>query len=166
MAFLKAFSVKKTIRIASTAATLAVSPFAGAALATLDDRREHHLQMSAEDAQALIDARVVALRAGLDLTPAQEKNWAPLEALVRHQARQRTEPFAEGRLKRNENSEYSDALQRLQRISERLFARATDLRTLSEAARPLYESLDKEQKRRFGRLLLASINAQGSHAET
>ena len=48
-----------------------------------------------------------------------------------------------------------DALQRLQRISDRLATRAADFKSLSDAAKPLYDSLDDAQKSRFGRLLMA-----------
>ena len=34
-------------------------------------------RFTAEDAQAFADARVAALKAGLKLTPEQEKNWPP-----------------------------------------------------------------------------------------
>jgi hypothetical protein len=74
------------------------------------------------------------------------------------------ERFAEWRDQRKEDGEqHRDALQRLQRISDRLATRAANLKTLSEAAKPLYDSLDDAQKSRFGRLLLASFG--GGHRE-
>ena len=86
------------------------------------------------------------------------------------------ERIAEWRAQRNDDGEQRrDALDRLQRISDRLAARAANLKTLSEAAKPLYASLDDAQKSRFGRLLMAAsmgghrdgrISAvTGSHAE-
>jgi zinc resistance-associated protein len=40
-------------------------------------------------------------------------------------------------------------IDRLARVSERLSARAADLEKLAAAAKPLYDSLDDSQKRRF-----------------
>ncbi len=150
--------MKKMILVASTVATLAVSPFASGAFAASEDQPERRWQYSAEDAKAFVDARIAALKAGLELTPAQEKNWAPVEAAIRDQAKQRAERFAEWREKRKEQKgERPDALERLQRVSERLSTRADNLKTLAQASKPLYDSLDDAQKRRFGRLLMASI---------
>ena len=49
---------------------------------------------TAEDRAALGDARIAALKAGLKLTPEQEKNWPAAEAAMRDLAKQRSERFA------------------------------------------------------------------------
>jgi hypothetical protein len=48
-------------------------------------------------------------------------------------------------------------MDRLTRMSDRLTARAADIKKLEEAAKPLYDSLDDNQKRRFGALLWATM---------
>src|SRR3979411_925026 len=48
-----------------------------------------HFRMSAEDRTAFADARIAAVHAGLELTPAQEKLWPPVEAAVRDFAKLR-----------------------------------------------------------------------------
>ena len=150
--------MKKMILVASTVATLAVTPFASGAFAAAEDQPEHHWQYSAEDAKAFVDARIAALKAGLELTPAQEKNWAPVEAAIRDQAKQRAERFAAWREKRKEQKgERPDPLERMQRFSEILAARADNLKALAQVSKPLYDSLDDAQKRRFGRLMMASL---------
>ena len=104
-------------------------------------------------APAFLDARIAALKAGLELNAEQEKNWAPLESAMRDLAKQRAERFAAWRERRddnqNENVEISP-IDRLARTSDRLSARAADLQKLAGAAKPLYDSLDDGQKRRFG----------------
>ena len=48
-------------------------------------------------------------------------------------------------------------IDRLTRASERLSARASDLEKLATAAKPLYDSLDDAQKRRFAVLFHGSM---------
>ncbi len=157
-------AMKKIILAVSTlAAACAISSFAGGAFAADDDQAQQTPQYFAENAKAFTDARIAALKAGLELTPDQEKNWSSLETTLRDLAKQRIERFAEWRAQRKEGGEQRDALQRLQRISDRLATRAANLKTLSEAAKPLYASLDDAQKSRFGRLLLATLG--GGHRE-
>src|SRR5437868_14998613 len=48
-----------------------------------------HMRMSPEDRAAFADARIAAVKAGLKLTPDQEKLWPPVEAAVRDFAKLR-----------------------------------------------------------------------------
>src|SRR6266702_8469397 len=48
-----------------------------------------HVRLSPEDRAALTDARIAAVKAGLKLTPDQEKLWPPVEAAVRDFAKLR-----------------------------------------------------------------------------
>jgi hypothetical protein len=52
---------------------------------------------------------------------------------------------------------------RLARASERLSARAADLQKLATAAKPLYDSLDDSQKRRFAILFRGPGSGQWRH---
>src|SRR6202161_4954436 len=49
----------------------------------------HHARMSPEDRAAFADARIAAVKAGLKLTPDQEKLWPPVEAAARDFAKLR-----------------------------------------------------------------------------
>ena len=51
-------------------------------------RFEQQYRPSADDIKAFTDARIAALRAGLQLTPDQETNWPPFEQAVRDLATQ------------------------------------------------------------------------------
>ncbi len=53
-------------------------------------------------------------------------------------------------------------MDRLTRISDRLTARAADIKKLEAAAKPLYDSLDENQRRRFGPLLWTTVG-RGHH---
>src|SRR5262245_40147201 len=48
-------------------------------------------RLSPEDRAALTDARIAGLKAGLKLTPAQEKNWPAVEAALRDRAKLRAD---------------------------------------------------------------------------
>ena len=48
-------------------------------------------------------------------------------------------------------------MERLTRMSDSLENRAADIKKLEAAAKPLYDSLDDAQKRRFGALLATTL---------
>src|SRR5258708_33990611 len=57
-----------------------------------DADRAQPWRPSPEDAAAFADARIAGLRAGLRLTPEQERNWSAFEAAARDFAKQRRVP--------------------------------------------------------------------------
>jgi zinc resistance-associated protein len=112
----------------------------------MSDREDGpHWQPSAEDMKAFTDARVAAFKAGLELTPEQEKNWPAVEAAIRDMAKARSDRMA---ARANEQPP-SDPVERLHRRAERLGTVATGLKKLADAEAPLYKSLDDAQKQRF-----------------
>ena len=139
------------------AATLAIAA-STAALAAEGDHQGWRHHMSAEDRAAFLDARIAALKTGLKLTPDQEKNWAPIEAAIREEAKARAERFAAWRQQRESSDQTVDLIGRLQHRSEMLTTRAADIQKLIGAAKPLYDSLDDGQKHRFGALLRVAFN--------
>src|ERR1700710_93281 len=48
-----------------------------------------HMRMNPEDKAAFADARIAAVKAGLKLTPDQDKLWPPVETAVRDFAKMR-----------------------------------------------------------------------------
>src|SRR5579862_8270202 len=52
---------------------------------------EQHHRPSAADMAAFTDARIAALKAGLELTPDQQKNWPAFEQAVRDAAQLRVQ---------------------------------------------------------------------------
>jgi hypothetical protein len=102
------------------------------------------LQLRADDRAAFLDARIAALHAGLRLNPDQEKSWPAFEQAYRDLAARRGDR-ADG-----PRAEQVDPVQRAQRAADGLAARSAALKGYADAAAPLYQSLDENQKRRFG----------------
>lgn len=105
-------------------------------------------RMSAEDVVAYGDARIAALKAGLKLTAEQEKHWPALEKALKDSAKQRSERFAA----RASADAPKDPIARLKLQADAMSARGASLKTIADAAAPLYGSLDDAQKQRFVRL--------------
>lgn len=158
--------MRNHILIAATAAFLALPNFASNVLAAPPEGAGAHApQFSPEDFAAFTDARIAALKAGLKLTPAQEKNWPALETALREQAKARAAHFAEWREKSNEPREHRSVIEGLQQGSKHLAARSEALGKLADAAKPLYDSLDDAQKRRFGPLLHEATGRHWRHGQ-
>jgi zinc resistance-associated protein len=161
--------MKTTLSAIAIAAALTLAPFVGGSFAVADDsaQREQQSRFSPEDRAAFLDARIAALKAGLVLNAEQEKNWPPLESAMRDLAKQRAERFAAWKERRDDNQDEEvdvNPIDRLARTSERLSAHAADLQKLAAAAKPLYDSLDDGQKRRFAVLFHGSMGrGQGRH---
>jgi zinc resistance-associated protein len=99
----------------------------------------------AQDRAAFLDARIAGLKAGLQLTPDQEKNWPAFEAAVRNLAKVR----ADHRRARLEEQQPGNLVERLRRRADALTSTGTALKQLADAEEPLLNSLDDAQKRRF-----------------
>jgi hypothetical protein len=96
------------------------------------------------DAAAVLNARLIALKTVLELTPEQEKLWTPFEASIRA-----TEAAAAARSKlRQQGVPPSDFLDVLERIADSEATRAAELKSLVSTGRPLVASLSDVQKRR------------------
>lgn len=142
-----------------TAAFAAAFIFPGVSLAAAADSSEPFSvapRVSSEDAEAFADAHIASLRAGLKLAQAQEKHWPALEAALRELAKTRRARMVEWRDQSLQRVARPDAIAALQDGAKLLSAHAADLEKLSIAAKPLYDSLDDAQKRRFGLLLRAA----------
>ena len=111
-----------------------------------------HMRMSPEDRAALTDARIAAVKAGLKLTPDQEKLWPPVEAAVRDFAKLRIDR-ANARMNAERDSQDSqkpsDPVARLRDRADTMAATAAAMKRIADAADPLYKTLDDGQKRRL-----------------
>ncbi|MGP0094943.1 MAG: Spy/CpxP family protein refolding chaperone [Xanthobacteraceae bacterium] len=148
----------KTVLAGTAALTIAGSSLVyaqqpGAPPAGPDAQR--HWQPSAQDMGAFVDARIAAIKAGVKLTPDQEKNWPAFEQAYRdfaklrgEQRRARFEQRDESQSADNQGSD-GNPINRLERRADALTARGTALKHLADAAGPLYQSLDEAQKHRF-----------------
>ena len=123
-------------------------------------RAEQPYRPSAEDLAAFTDARIAALKAGLELTPDQAKNWPPFEQALREAAQLRLERL-QARLQQRDNAPADQAapqqdqgspFDRLGRRADRMAKASAALKKVAETGTPLYQSLTDAQKQRFTRL--------------
>jgi hypothetical protein len=118
-------------------------------------RAEHqHRHLSADDAAAFADARIAALKAGLELTPDQTKNWPAFEQALRNMVQLRIQRIqarqaaAQGQQAPNANPTTSP-FDRMSRMADAMTKRGAALKQISDAGAPLYQSLNDDQKSRF-----------------
>jgi hypothetical protein len=113
-------------------------------------------QPSEADIAAFAAARIAALRAGLVLTPEQEKHWPAFEAALNDLARYRRER----RAARQAEQPAGNPTERLRRYSDALTGYGAVLRKVADVQEALYNSLDEAQKRRF--VILSQLMRGGS----
>lgn len=144
--------------VAALAALVVLTPqLSSKALAVPGEQAAEHPRLSPEDRAAMLDARLAALKTGLKLTAAQEKNWSSLESALRDVAKARAARIEEWREKMKHDEEQRDSLESLRERAGRLSARAEEMNKIEDAAKPLFETLDDAQKRRFGVLLRMAV---------
>ena len=110
----------------------------------------HWMQQWQADHEAILDAKLAGLKAGLKLTPDQEKLWGPFEAAAREAAEMRLKHMEDMRRRAMEDGEGMSPVDRLDRLASRLSEAGAALKKVADAAKPLYASLDEQQKRVFG----------------
>ncbi|MGO8799089.1 MAG: Spy/CpxP family protein refolding chaperone [Roseiarcus sp.] len=110
------------------------------------------LQSGREERAAMLEAHLAGLKAGLNLTAEQQKNWPAFEAAIREAARAREEARRQMR-ERMSDAEPPSPIERMRLMSDRLNKISDELTKLADAGKPLYDSLTNEQKRIFGPLL-------------
>ena len=148
--------------IAGTALLMIAGSTLASAQQSSPAERSHRAQLTADDIAAFADARIAALKAALKLTPAQEKNWPAVEQAVRDISKDR---IAE-REARRIAGQRTDVTERLRDRADALTTRAAALRRLADAEKPLYQSLDEAQKRRFGMALRFAAHRRRAEAHT
>jgi zinc resistance-associated protein len=102
-------------------------------------------QPSTEDMRAFGEARIAGLKAGLTLTPEQEKNWPAFEQAARDFGKLRMDRMTAMRSATPSN----DPVERLRQRATTMTDTGAALKNLADATDPLYKSLDDNQKRRF-----------------
>jgi zinc resistance-associated protein len=149
----------KALIAGTTILTIAGSTLASAQQPSSAER-SHHAQLTADDIAAFADARIAAIKTALKLTPAQEKNWPAVEQTLRDISKERVAQ----REARAAAGQRTDATERLRDRADALTTRAAALRRLADAEKPLYQSLDEAQKRRFGTAFRFAAHMHGGGA--
>jgi hypothetical protein len=131
---------------------------------------EQRHRPSAADMAAFTDARIAALKAGLELTPDQAKNWPAFEQAVRDAAQLRIQRVQEREARRQQQGQnaqgnaqgnaqtqaQSNPFERMAHRADRMAKTSAALKKIADAGAPLYLSLTDDQKARFktlGRML-------------
>ncbi len=122
----------------------------GNASAGDEPRFEQRHRLSTADVSAFADARIAAMKAGLELTPDQAKNWPQFEQAVRDLVQLRIQ-----RLQARQTGDQQPPGTPFDRLAQRADTMAktsTALKKIADAGAPLYQSLNDDQKGRFVRL--------------
>lgn len=144
----------KIILAGTTALAIAGGSLAYAQKAPEGPKGAERWRPTAQDMAAFGDARIAALKAGLKLTPDQEKNWPAVETALRDLAKQRSERLAA----RASADKPADPIERMSARADAMTQRGQAMKKLADAAGPLYKSLDDGQKHRF--MVLARLGAE------
>jgi hypothetical protein len=112
---------------------------------------EHRHRPSVADVNAFADARIAALKAGLELTPDQTKNWPPFEQALRDRVQLRIQRMQarEARQAADQSAPPASPFDRLARRADTMAKASAALKKLADTGTPLYASLTDEQKGRF-----------------
>jgi hypothetical protein len=108
---------------------------------------EYRHHMSAADMAAFTDARIAALKAGLELTPDQAKNWPSFEQAVRDMAQLRMQRLQARQA--DDQTPPATPFERLSRRADNMAKASAALKKVADAGAPLYQSLNDDQKDRF-----------------
>ena len=163
------------MRTLATLAAASVLTLAGAALAQTTPpapqsqpqaqdqttQRPARPRLTRGDMDALTDARMAAIQAGLKLNADQQRLWTPVEQALRVMATARATRFEEARQRLDQRRQGAqgqqgaqptpptppDLSQRLEQGAERATQAAQRLAALSTAVKPFWASLSDDQKR-------------------
>jgi hypothetical protein len=135
-------------------------------------RFEHRHPVNPADVAAFTDARIAALKAGLELTPDQQKNWPAFEQTLRDLAQLRMQRIEARQARMQQGGAQPGAapqegaapqqgatpqsaetpkspFDRLARRADDMAKTSAALRKVAETGAPLYQSLTDAQKERF-----------------
>ncbi|MGB7035567.1 MAG: Spy/CpxP family protein refolding chaperone [Xanthobacteraceae bacterium] len=112
-------------------------------------RLEYRHRPNPTDIAAFTDARIAALKAGLELTPDQAKDWPPFEQALRDMAQLRIQRIQAHLSGQAQAPAPATPFDRLERRADAMAKRSGALKKVADAGAPLYQSLNDDQKQRF-----------------
>ena len=104
--------------------------------------------LTAEQIVASSDANIDRIKAELNLTPAQEKNWSAFSSAMHYLGHNGADRL-NLRIARAKRDPPDDIIEQMRNEAQFLNDRAVDQRGVADAAEPLYASLDDKQKQTF-----------------
>ena len=114
-----------------------------ASLAHAQDRPARNSQ----DVTRSTDLRVGIMKRALQLTPEQEKHWAPFEEALKSWSEARQKRLAV--LREHVRKRDVDLFQLLRERAENLAQKSAELKKIVDAGQPLWQSLGSDQKERM-----------------
>jgi LTXXQ motif family protein len=121
---------------------------------------------------AVDDARIARLKADLHLTPEQEGSWGNLESALKDISKRRADRVVarwnEERGPRDKSTDDKRAepptpIERMRRAAENMNLQAADLKSVADAAEPLFGKLDERQRRILDGSLREQLSQDGRH---
>jgi hypothetical protein len=104
--------------------------------------------LTAEQIVANSDSYIERIKAELNLTPAQEKNWSGFSSAMHYLGHNGADRL-NLRIARAQRDPPDDIVEQMRNEAQFLIDRAQDQRSVADAAEPLYASLDDKQKQIF-----------------
>ena len=114
---------------------------------------EYRHRLTTADISAFADARIAALKAGLQLTPDQEKNWPPFEQALRDMVQLRIQRMQARQAAGDQQQ--GTPFDRLSQSADNMAKASAALKKIADTGAPLYQSLNDDQKNRF--VMLAHV---------
>ena len=112
---------------------------------------KEQFQHYADTGRQALGLKLGDMKAGLKLTADQQKLWPPFEAAVRDGFQMRMDDMQKT-LDEMRSGGHPSAVDRLAAMADSMSRGAVALKTIADAARPLYASLNETQKQNFDML--------------
>jgi hypothetical protein len=138
--------MRKVVYFVTVAALIAGAGLIGSAVAR---DRSDRVELTANQIVAELDARIAGIKAGLRLTPEQEKKWSGFESAVHDISTKRADRQVALRAEPPQQKGPADFIEQMRQASVSMSERSVAEKQLADAAQPLYASLDDKQKRHF-----------------
>jgi hypothetical protein len=138
--------MRKSMIIFMSAALLAGSALTGSAIAR--DRSDRS-ELTANQMADRADAQTAKLKVDLNLTADQEKNWSGFASAMQDMSRKQADHRIAMRDARAQQGAKFDVLDEMRKNADAQIERSNDRKKLADAAQPLYETFNDQQKQRF-----------------
>jgi len=139
--------MRKAVPGIVTAVLIGFAPLAHSQTRVLDRPAVDAPARSSQDLQRSTDLRVGIVKRALQLTPEQEKYWAPFEEALRARSEGMHKRLAV--LREHVRQRDVDLFQLLRERADNLAQKSAELKKIVDAGQPLWQSLGSDQKERM-----------------